>query len=116
MRGFFSQRGDNGSGSCTRSDHQNAFARIVVIGLPQLGMDELALLIAQSARVPFGRDVRLLVIVIALSHPQEAACEGLTRAFSRAPCPHRPAFACTPKATDARTNVVTEHGGAGRIN
>src|SRR3546814_4106509 len=60
-------------------------------------MDELALVIAQSAPLPFGRDVRLLVIVIALAHPQEAACEGLRRAVRSAHCLHRPAVACPRK-------------------
>ena len=87
MRRLLRERRNDRCGGCARSDHKHALTRIFRGGIPQLGMDEVPLVIGNP--FPIG-DIGVLMVVIALTHPEEAGGEGDRVSVGLAHGRHRP--------------------------
>src|SRR3546814_5956315 len=73
MSRLFGKGRDDGGGGGPRADHQEAFACIADRRIPELGENEAPLMVRKAW--PVG-DIGLLMIIIAVAHPQETSCEG----------------------------------------
>src|SRR3546814_11649675 len=86
MSRLFGKGRDDGGGGGPRAYHQEAFACIADRRIPELGENEAPLMVRKAW--PVG-DIGLLMIIIAVAHPQETSCEGEKSANRAIPCLNR---------------------------
>ncbi len=80
MRRLLGEGRNDGGGRGARSDHEDPLARIIDRRIPELRVDEAALIVGNAR--PVG-NVGLLMIIISLAHPEEPGREDDDRAVLR---------------------------------
>ena len=73
MLGILRKFGNHRCGGGTGANHQYFFAGVVCIRIPQLGVSQKAAKFVHTRPL---RNVRILVVIVALAHPQEIAGKG----------------------------------------